>query len=140
MAASVPTRTLVKMSDSKLTVEEPAQDIRGREVVDASGEKIGTVENLFIDEEQRKVRFLEVGSGGFLGIGESKSLLPVDLVQSVAKDRVQVAESRARIGGAPRYDPALVDERYLQGLYGYYGRAPYWVTGYTYPPITWWTL
>ena len=89
MTATTPTRALVKMSDSKLTVAQPEQDIRGREVVDAAGEKIGTVENLFIDEEQRKVRFIEVGSGGFLGIGESKSLLPVDLVQSVGKDRVQ---------------------------------------------------
>jgi hypothetical protein len=37
---------LIKLSDSSLTLEDLAQDIRGLDAFDSSGDQIGTVEEL----------------------------------------------------------------------------------------------
>jgi sporulation protein YlmC with PRC-barrel domain len=67
MAQSEKTATLVRLSDTELTVADPAADMRNRKVVDRDGEEIGEVDDLLIDAPEKRVRFLEVASGGFLG-------------------------------------------------------------------------
>jgi uncharacterized protein YrrD len=42
-----------------------------------SGTDLGRIEDLLIDEIERKVRFMEVASGGFLGLGQDKSFISV---------------------------------------------------------------
>lgn len=125
--------TLERLSDTDLEIAEPRQDIRNREVQDASGKKIGKVDDLFIDPIERRVRFLEVASGGFLGIGESKHLIPVESVRSVTKDAVHIGYGGEHVAGAPRYDPTLLDSDLVNRTYSYYGYSPYWTPGYTYP-------
>lgn len=128
------TDRLVRLGDTEMTVADNSEDIRDRAVVDRSGEEIGHVDALLIDERERKVRFLEVASGGLLGIGEEKSLIPVDAVARVGPDRVVIDQTRERIAGAPTYDPDLAFDRgYYDQLYGYYGYAPFWGPGYVYP-------
>jgi sporulation protein YlmC with PRC-barrel domain len=121
---------LHRLDDTNLTVADPAEDVRGRKVVDKAGEEIGKVEHLVIDDREHKVRFLEVGAGGFLGLGETKFLVPVDAIVRLDEDTVCVDQTRERVIGAPRYDPDLVRERDWEDLYGYYGFAPYWYPGY----------
>ena len=130
----VSTGKLIKLGDSDLTVADPREDVRGRTVVDRNGDEIGHVDALLIDDRESKVRFLRIASGGFLGIGESTFLLPVDAVTRIGEDRIVVDQTRERIAGAPAYDPELTyDQDYYGGLYGYYGYGPYWGPGYTYP-------
>lgn len=125
---------LVKLGDTNLTVSDQREDIRGRRVVDRAGGEIGDVDALMIDERERKVRFIQVASGGFLGIGERTFLLPVDAVRGVGGDAVQVDQTRERMIGSPAYDPDLTYERdYYGDVAGYYGYAPYWTPGYAYP-------
>ena len=128
------TATLRKLGDTALTVADPNEDVRGRKVIDRFGEELGTVDDLMIDDREQKVRFLRVASGGFLGIGESHFMLPVEAITSITDDEVRVDQTRERIAGAPRYDPDLADAGYWGGLYGYYGYPPYWAPGYVYPP------
>jgi CBS domain-containing protein/sporulation protein YlmC with PRC-barrel domain len=125
---------LVRLSDSHLTLAEHAEDIRGLQVLDISGEELGSVNDLFIDERERKVRFLEISSGGFLGLGATKFLLPVDAITRLSVDVVHINQSRERVAGAPQYDPALVEERYVSDVYSHYGYPPYWGPDYRYPP------
>lgn len=126
--------SLVKLGDTDLTVADPAEDVRGRNVVDRNGEEIGSVESLLIDEREAKVRFLGVETGGFLGLGAEKRLMPVDAVKGVDEDAVHVDVTGAHVGGSPAYDPELVEARsYYGALYDYYGYAPYWAPGYAYP-------
>ncbi len=128
------TTTLVRLKDTDLTVE-PKDDIRGMTVVDRDDEEIGTVDTLVIDEQETRVRFLEVGSGGFLGIGEEKRLIPVDAVVRIDEDAVRVDTTREAVRGGPAYDPEVVEHEpeYFGGLYGYYGYSPFWAPGYVYP-------
>lgn len=69
-----------------MVLSSPAEDIRGRKVVDANEEEIGDVDDLMIDDTEKKVRFIRVASGGFLGMGQTKFLIPVVSTQMI--DRV----------------------------------------------------
>jgi sporulation protein YlmC with PRC-barrel domain len=134
MALEEAKTTLVRLSDTDLTVADRADDIRGRDVLDMAGEQLGEVDDLFIDGRERKVRFLQVASGGFLGLGTTKFLIPVDAIMRVTEDAVYISQSRERVAVAPAYDPTLVDERYQDEVYGHYGYPPYWAPDYRYPP------
>jgi sporulation protein YlmC with PRC-barrel domain len=112
----------VRLSDSELHLKNPEQDVRGLDVYDRGGDRIGSVEDLYIDEQERKVRLLEVGAGGFLGMGEKHFLIPAEAVAGVADDRVTIDQSREKVAGYPPFDPDVVPEAsYRRCLYDYYG-------------------
>ena len=126
---------MIRMGDSSLAFVDGAQDIRGRKVVDRNQEEIGKVQDLFVDQSEEKIRFLEISSGGFLGLGETKFLVPVDAITTVKENEVRIDQTRQHLAGAPSYAPELVDARYLTNVYDYYGYVPYWGADYTYPPF-----
>lgn len=126
--------TLVKLGDTGQTVANPDEDVRGRMVKDAAGTDVGKVEDLIVDNRDQKVRFLLVAHGGFLGIGETKSFIPVDAVTRITDDDIYIDHSAEHVTNAPRYQPDLTDEEtYHDSVYGYYGYTPYWNTDYTHP-------
>ena len=84
------TRRLIKLGDTDLTVASPDEDIRGRSVIDSAGKKIGEVSALIIDDTEARVRFMQVATGGFLGIGDKHFLIPVDAITSIDKDNVYI--------------------------------------------------
>ncbi|MCW4384555.1 PRC-barrel domain-containing protein [Salinibacterium sp. SYSU T00001] len=126
--------TLIKLSESDERIENGSADIRGLKVKDAGGEDIGTVDDLLIDPDADEVRFIVVASGGFLGIGQDETYIPVEAVTDISDD-VSVDLSREKLEGAPGYDPELAPDRgYYDRVYGYYGYSPYWAPGYAAPP------
>lgn len=128
------TATLYPMSESELTVADPAADVRGRTVVDRNEDELGRVDDLLLDDRENRIRFLRVGEGGFLGIGKSHYLVPVDAVVSVDADRVHIDRERRGMGDVPAYDPELAARPdYYDGVYGWWGAAPFWGAGYRYP-------
>ncbi len=128
--------TLYMLGDRGQTVDGSANDVRGRQVKDKTGDGIGKVADLLVDDREKKVRFLLVEHGGFLGFGETKSLIPVDTVTKVTEADVFVDQSRERVAAAPGYAPNLIDDRpYHASIYNHYGISPYWGAGYYYP--TW---
>jgi sporulation protein YlmC with PRC-barrel domain len=129
--------TLRKLHDTGETVASADEDVRGRKVLDNAGNKVGTVDGLMVDDAQKKVRFLRVEAGGFLGLGNTHVMIPVDAITSITTDEVTIDRGGEHLHGAPRYDPALVDdtdEPYWGGVYSYYGFMPFWGMGYNYPP------
>jgi len=124
---------LRRMSDMNLTPADPREDIRGRQVVDAQDQETGEIDDLLIDESEQKIRFLRIASGGFLGIGKTTFLVPIDAIEHIGPDRVRLRASREHVAGAPAYDPELVDTSYYDNIYKYYGYGPYWQLGYVYP-------
>lgn len=125
---------LQKLVDTGLAIAEPDEDVRGRKAVDIDGQEIGEVDALYIDEAARKVRYLEVKSGGFLGIGASTFLMPVDAVKDIDENAVRVDRARETLDRAPTYQPELVDKpSYWEEVSRYYGYTPFWGAGYIYP-------
>ena len=98
-----------KLSDTGLELEDSAQDIRNRKVVDVHDADVGHVSALFIDRAERKVGMLEISGGSFLGFGDHHFLLPVDAITSVDKDRVRIDQTRELVIGSPAYDPTLIE-------------------------------
>jgi len=126
---------LVRLSDTNLTLEHAAEDVRGFTVVDTENKEIGHVDDLMVDEADTKVRFLVVAAGGFLGIGEKRFWVPVDAVTAIRSEQVLVDTTVEHIKSAPGYDPEIVPSHpYANDVYAYYGIAPYWGSGYIYPP------
>ncbi len=123
---------LIRLSDSEFILEDRAQDIRGLDVYDAGGQEIGTVEGLYVDEEEREVRFLDVAAGGFLGLGEKSFLVPVEAVREVNEEGVVVDQSREKVVDSPPFDTNVVPQAgHQRELYDYYGYAH--SGGRTYP-------
>lgn len=126
-------RELVALGDSGENIAAE-DDIRGRHVKDVDGEELGTVDDLLIDATERKVRFVVIASGGFLGLGAQKSYIPVDAVIGVGDEDVLIDQSRDHVRTAPAYDPELInDPAYNEGVLEYYGLSPFWSAGYVYP-------
>lgn len=124
---------LVRLSDTDLVVLNPEDDIRGFDVLDETGGEIGEVEDLIVDTEEKKVRFLQVASGGFLGLGEKHYMIPVDAIKAIEDGIVRINKSWEHVAGSPEYDPDLESADYWNETYEYYGYAPYWGAGYVYP-------
>ena len=117
---------LVRLSDSGLVLEDRTQDVRGLDVYDRDGDQLGTVEDLYADAEERKVRFLDVGAGGFLGLGEKRFLIPVEAVSEVREDGVVVVDQKRRkVAESPLFDADVVPQPPHQDeIYKYYGYLP----------------
>ncbi len=94
--------TISKLSDSGQTVPTSAEDIRGRTVKDKDGQDLGKVHDLFIDDQERKVRFLLVKHGGFLGLGQTQSFIPVDAITKITAGDVLISHTREHVAAAPR--------------------------------------
>jgi sporulation protein YlmC with PRC-barrel domain len=131
-----PTRAgigLVRLGDSDFVPANPEDDLRRKDAYDAQGQRIGSVEDLYIDRKEREVRFLEVGAGGFLGIGQKRFLVPVEAVTQVTEDRVTIEPARTqKVEGPAPFDtklappPAAADRRaddYASPPYGDTGRT-----------------
>lgn len=126
--------TISKLSDSGQTITPSAADIRGLTVKDKDGKELGKVHDLLIDDEARKVRFLLVEHGGFLGLGQTKSFIPVDDITKITADDVFINHTAEHVATAPPYDPDLAADRdYHSSVYGHYGYMPFWGMGYVYP-------
>jgi len=113
MAQRTPSRIgFVRLGDSDFVLENPEQDIRGNEVYDPKRQRIGSVDDLYIDLEEREVRFLEVVDGGLLGIlgiGEKRFLVPVESVTEVVRGLVTVEPGRTeKVDGPAPFDTKVV--------------------------------
>jgi sporulation protein YlmC with PRC-barrel domain len=126
--------TISRLSDTGLTIIPSTEDLRGRTVVDRDGRVLGKVHDLLIDDQQHKPRFLLVAHGGFLGLGEAKSFIPVDAITEITENHVRIDHTLEHVAAAPPYDPSLIAERsYHRSVYDHYGYQPYWAAGHRYP-------
>jgi sporulation protein YlmC with PRC-barrel domain len=124
---------LVRMGESGFVPQNLEDDVRGKDVYDAEGQRLGSVEDLYIDRREREVRLLEVGAGGFLGIGEKRFLVPVEEVVKVAEGWVAIEPGRTKkVEGPAPFDtrvapPPVAEDRraedYASPPYGNAGDA-----------------
>jgi sporulation protein YlmC with PRC-barrel domain len=114
---------LVKLGPSG-GLSDPAEDLRGRTVIDADGQDIGEVEALYVDEEQRRVRFVALLTGGFLGRGHHRYILPVEAITQIQPETVRIGTTGERVASAPKLDPDALDPRYCDLLYTHFECGP----------------
>jgi sporulation protein YlmC with PRC-barrel domain len=88
----------VASEDRLRELEEKYEDYK---VYDNQGERIGKVDDLFVDEADRE-EYIGVKMGFF---GLKSTLIPMEIVRVNENDRsVEVSESRDRVKSAPSFD------------------------------------
>ena len=96
---------LIRMGESSFVPANLEDDVRGKDVYDPEGRRLGRVEDLYVDRQEHEVRFLEVGSGGLLGIGQKRFLVPVEEVVEVAEEWVAIEPGRTeKVEGPASFD------------------------------------
>ena len=127
---------LIRLSDARTFFADKKQDIRARKVFDSHGHELDVIDGLLLDNDQHHVRFMQVRTRtGFLGLHRHTATIPVDAITRVEPEAVYIDRSRQAVEAAPKlvYDPKLLDKRTLQGIYEYYGYAPFWDPFYVAP-------
>jgi hypothetical protein len=97
---------------------DTALDWRGRTVRDADGEKIGTLGDVYLDQETDRPAWGGVRTGLF---GRGESLVPLDRVTPADDGDLHVPFARDHVKDAPRADPDVaLDHDEEARLYAYY--------------------
>ena len=102
---------------------QDVQTWRGMKVVDADGEKIGTVENVFLDRHTGEPAWATVKTGLF---GLKSSFVPIRDAEPIGENELRVPVQKEQVKNAPKveaHDDLAPDEE--RRLYEYYGRSDY---------------
>jgi sporulation protein YlmC with PRC-barrel domain len=117
MNASVTGRDIVDRDDRLRELEERYE---GYEVYDNAGEKIGKVDDLFIDQTDRE-EYIGVKMGLF-GLS-GKTLIPMEIARvDEQQRRIEVAASKDQVKNAPHYsDEDDIDHEFEARIREYFG-------------------
>ena len=91
--------------------------MRGASVYSADGEKIGKVEEVYVDEETGQPEWLGLGTGFF---GTKRVLVPVQGAQS-AEDGLRVPYDKEQVKETPDIDAEQISQETEAQLYRHYG-------------------
>ena len=90
--------------DGDMTFTDAPDDLRDLVVVDPDAHRVGEVDGVVVDPTDRRMRMLVVGSGGILGLGRVRRLVPVEAIVEVS-DHVRIATSHRAVHLVDPYDP-----------------------------------
>src|SRR4051794_38735240 len=92
--------------------------LRGADVLGSDGEKIGKVEDIYLDQQTGRPEWLSVKTGLF---GGHLSFVPLAQATTEA-DAVRVPYDKARVKDAPRVEPGQeLSQQEEAALYEHYG-------------------
>ncbi len=112
------------MLSSEMQVAD-MERLKGADVCDSSGEKIGTVDDIYLDDDSH-LRYIAVATGWF---GRDRHVVPLENAR-IEDDRLTIPYDRNQLEKAPRYGG---DQQNLTGqdetqIYNHYGLEGYWET------------
>ena len=110
---------------SMISDPSAAGDLRGREVRDSSGDKIGKVEGLYTDTRGSTLRYLVISTGWF---GTKRHIVPMEDVHfDRSDDAVTLPYGESQLRGAPTFDDSTdLGREEEQRIYDYYNLPYYW--------------
>lgn len=113
--------------------------LSGAEVQNQQGENIGEIDRVLFDVKTGQIGFVTLTSGGVLGVGEDKYIVPFNALQ---KDMSQGTEAQSgerqlrftlnkqkdQLKEVPQGDieESLTQEELSRGIFEHYGVSPYW--------------
>ena len=101
----------------------PQQELRQKSVFDSGSRHIGQVENLYVDDDW-ELRFVDVVTSGFLGLGRKHHLVPVEAITDRAPGSITLEVALGTVESAPTFpNPKVGPDESLQRAtrehYGY---------------------
>jgi uncharacterized protein (TIGR02271 family) len=104
------------MHQQTLSLEQ-FETLRGADVYSQDGEKIGSVEQIFVDEQTRRPEWIGLGTGLF---GTKRVIVPVEGA-SLSEDQVTVPYAKDHIKDSPEIDSDEISQETEKALYAHYG-------------------
>jgi uncharacterized protein (TIGR02271 family) len=102
------------------------QDVRtwrGRALVDPDGDKIGTIDDIYLDRQTGDPEWVTVKTGL---LGTKSSFVPIGDARPAGDDEVRVPYAKDQVKDAPNIDPdGQLTEDEERRLYEHYGRSDY---------------
>ena len=99
--------------------------VEGTTVYNATGDKLGSIDEIVIDKRSGQVRYAALEFGGFLGMGTNRYPVPWSLLEyNTSRGGYVVPITKETLDGAPRYEESKrpdYDEQYGRNVYDYYG-------------------
>ena len=101
----------------------PQHEMRQKSVLDSRGSIVGTVANLYVDEDSRQLRFLDVLTSEFLGWERKHHLFPVEAVSEEDSGSITLGVDQEAVESAPPFpDPHVgPDEEYQRAIREHHG-------------------
>jgi sporulation protein YlmC with PRC-barrel domain len=82
-----------------------AEKVKGTNVYNLSGDKLGTVEDIMIDKVSGRAIYAVMSFGGFLGVGDKHHPLPWSTLKYDTKQGGYLVNlDKAKLEAAPQYD------------------------------------
>jgi|SRR5271170_2209686 len=108
-----------------------ARRLEGTSVYSATGEKVGSIEDVMIDKVSGRVAYAVLAFGGFLGMGERHHPLPWSILKyDTGMSAYVVALDAEILKDAPSFgssdDVSWADEGWGRRVHDYYKAKPYW--------------
>ncbi|MGK2905185.1 MAG: PRC-barrel domain-containing protein [Desulfuromonadales bacterium] len=114
-----------------------ADKLNGAEVQNQQGENIGEIDRVLVDVRTGQVGFVTLVSGGILGVGDDKYIVPFNALKISQGTEAQVGEhqlrftlnkSKDQLKKVPEGDieEALSQDDQSRGIFEHYGVSPYW--------------
>lgn len=101
---------------------QDVQTWRGMKVVDADGDKVGTIQDVFLDRQTGEPEWATVKTGLF---GLKSSFVPIRDAEVIGESEVRVPYQKAQIKDAPRVDDGELTPEEERRLWEHYGRNDY---------------
>lgn len=106
-----------------------AADVRGAEVVNLKGEKLGKISELIVDYRTGVTPYAVVSFGGVLGINRDSVAVPMEsFVADDNEERFVLETTKDQLESAPDFDPknwdSLHDETWRDKVKKAFGRSP----------------
>ena len=101
----------------------PHHEIRQKSVLDSGGTVVGMVANLYVDEDSRQLRFVDVLTSDFLGLERHHHPVPVEVVSEEDPGSITLEANQETVESAPDFpNPHVVpDEEYQRTIREHYG-------------------
>ena len=101
----------------------PQHEMRQKSVLYSGGSVVGTVANLYVDENSGELRFVDVVTSDFLGLERKHHLLPVEAVSEEDPGSITLGVNQDTVESAPSLpNPHVVpDEVYQRAVSKHYG-------------------
>ncbi len=108
-----------------------ASTLKGDDVRNDRGEKLGKLEEIMIDLDQGRVAYAVLSFGGFLGLGDKLFAIPWEALEVDTENKEIVLNiAREKLEQAHGFDkdnwPMVTDREWLAEIHAYYGYPPYW--------------
>jgi len=108
-----------------------AGSLKGDKVVDAAGEKLGTLEDLMIDLNRGSIAYAVLSVGGLFGMGDKLFAIPWSAFRVDTEEKCLVLNvNKELLKTAPGFDkdnwPDFADQAWGVTVYNHYGAKPYW--------------